>query len=426
MQSTNVMLPTFWQKLIAGRDTSWLLGYVALLVIPWGLIFNRGTADCACVLVGSLWLWRSYKTKEWDWLRSPLMLAALAGWFWLLFCLPFAVDRTESFAVTAPWIRYVVCYVAATQWLLRDERALAFLAAMLAVMMVFILGDTLWQYVFGHSLTGNPISDTGRLTGPFDNVKVGIFVTKIIYPVVALVFGFAIRQRSGWRALFAVALLMVSIFVVLLTGERTAFSSEVIAAVFLAVVMAFLDRDSRKASFISVGVITAVVVALFLTQTWVQVRAAQFYQDISNASMSNYGQLVIAAYKIGVAHPLAGVGLKSFREACVAMMDSHEVIYCNMHPHNAYMEWLSGGGVPALAAIIAIVTILAKQCMNMLDRRRLISLALPLCALATLVVNFFPFMPTQSQFSNWPGLLLWYSVSVAMASLNLLKPEAKN
>ena len=48
---------------------------------------------------------------------------------------------------------------------------------------------------------------------------------------------------------------------------------------------------------------------------------------------------------------------------------------------------------------------------------------LPAFALAGLVTNFFPFMPTQSIFSNWPAILLWYEISVAMASMNVLEKQ---
>lgn len=46
---------------------------------------------------------------------------------------------------------------------------------------------------------------------------------------------------------------------------------------------------------------------------------------------------------------------------------------------------------------------------------------LPACAVAVMLVNFFPIMVTQSAFSNWPAILLWYSVAVAFAGMNICK-----
>ncbi len=411
-------------RLLSGMNPSklWLCAYGATLLLPWALIFSRALADASCVAIGLLFLWQCSTTNDWKWLKDPVAKAGLLAWGWLLLVVtPFSGDVMESFFTAAPWGRYILLYAALRHWVLLERPALFLLGKTLSAMLVFVCADTLWQYVSGTSLTGHVRDVHGRLSGPFTNIKVGIFLARMLLPAVALYLYFALLKKSRAHVAASFILLVAGIAVTLLSGERTAFLSTIIALAFLAVCLAIAEPHFRKTTLALFGGILVLSAALFYTQPWIQDRADDLYVKLSGYPSSNYGQLVKAGYLLGTEDWATGTGLKGFRALCPPLQEQHMVGHCNLHPHNPYVEWLAEAGVPGFLLFVALIGYMVAACVKPLKSERGIFRLLPAFALASLIANFFPFMPTQSFFSNWPGLVLWYCVSVSLASMNALR-----
>ena len=76
-------------------------------------------------------------------------------------------------------------------------------------------------------------------------------------------------------------------------------------------------------------------------------------------------------------------------------------------------------GVIGLLLYVAMVGALIASAVRSFRASHGAAQLLPAFALGTVMVHFFPLMVTQSMFSNWPAIVLWYSLSVAFAALNL-------
>jgi O-antigen ligase len=420
-------MPLHQQLLTAAKGNRlWLAAYAALLVIPWALIYSRSLADGCLVLICLLWLSQSAAKKQWGWLKDPLVATGLCAWLWLLAVVsPLAADRMDSFSIALPWIRYIIFYAALRYWVLTSKESLFFLGQMLAAMLAFIAADTLWQYVHDVSLTGKLRAENGRLTGPFDNVKVGIFAAKMLIPAMGLCFFIALMKRSRPWIAGGFGLLVIVMTTIMLSGERTAFCSAFLSLLAAALCLAYFEPAFRKFCSITSLLLVVVVGYLLLTQPWVQVRAGEFYLTLQNFGASDYGQLYKAGYLLGMENPLTGTGLKGFRALCPELIAQGKIISCNLHPHNAYLEWFSEAGIVGLLLFLAMLYTMARLCVQTFKEQHGMYRLLPAFALACLISNFFPFMPTQSFFSNWPAILLWFCVSVSLASLNMLERSAK-
>jgi hypothetical protein len=412
-----------WLK---NQDKLWLVGYIATIVLPFGLIFNRGVTEVCVALIGTMFLANSIQNKRWEWLRDPVVKIGLIAWSWLLFISIFAQNMPESFGVAVPWIRYLLLYSALKNWVLTRSDTFSFLIKTLAFMMVFVVIDTLWQYIFGISLTGHLRDASGRLTGPLDNVKVGIFMAKMLFPIVGISLFFSSIKESKIVIISVIFLLIISIATILLTGERTAFASTMIALFAAAFLLAITERRLIKTIFMVIFIIIIESIFLLKTQSHVQGRSHQFFEVISNYLASEYGQLQKAGVLIGWEHLQTGAGLKGFRELCHKLFMDGVVTTENLHPHNLYIEWFAETGIMGLMLFISLFFCLFYKVTKDFFAHKGVNRLLPIFAIATMIVNFFPFMPTQSIFSNWPAIVLWYSVSVAMASLNLLSSQKEN
>ncbi len=408
------------------KNWKWLLAYVATFFLPFALIFSRAAADVCCVIIGILFLWQSYENKKWDWLNSPFIKVGLLAWLWLMLVVsPFAIIPKESLSVAAPWIRYILLFAALRYWVLVKPESIFLLGKILATMLAFVMVDTIWQYVYGVSLSGNLRYESGRLTGPLDNVKVGIFIAKILLPAIGICLFFSLRDKRHLWMIFAILLFVVSETVILLSGERTAFISSVIGLISVVVLLAMAERRVRVIAPFIVVFFTAIFFYLVKTQDWVLLRFIELKDTIFTFADSAYGKLFNAAYIIGENNWLNGAGLKGFRILSSAIEDKKNPYcngdYCNLHPHNTYLEWFSEAGVVGLlfySVMVIILFVTALRCFKMSGG---IYRLLPAIAFGTVFINFFPLMVTQSIFSNWPAILLWYSVAVSFAALNLCK-----
>lgn len=402
----------------------WLVAYVATIFIPWALIFSRGTADVSCSLIGLIFMWKSTVNKSWHWRQDPLVKTGFLAWAWLvLIASPFAVNPMESFATALPWIRFIVLYAALRYFVLTEHETLRYLALSLALLIAFVGIDTLWQYVFGISLSGRALVQETRLSGPLDNIKVGIYLARMIIPAAALWVLFSLKKPSALLALLSFAGLYFIDIIVMLSGERTAFFSVTTVTFLLSLVSILLYSRQRKYLAMIFVLWVAALGLLATSQPSVQHRTGELHQTIENFKASPYGQLFQAGYYIGVENIITGAGLKGFRELCPALIAQEKISYCNLHPHNPYIEWFSEAGLVGLVLFIAMIVSMAYICIQHLRRAHGAEKILPLFAIGCLFNHFFPLMATQSNFSNWPGILLWYSVSLSLASLNAVEKK---
>lgn len=407
-----------------GEHRLWQIAYVCTLLIPAMLVGQRAVADILCMSAGLLFLLHCHITKRWDWLHDPAIRILFIAWIWICLAVtPLAYYNVPASAASAfPYIRFILLYAALRYWILADGKALKMLGVMLAVLLMLIALDTLWQYVHGISFTQNVPAESGRLTGPFGNVKVGIYLSRLLFPMLIVCLFFSLYEKKPARSVATyMALYFFILVVIAISGERAPFGVSMLGMVMALSMLMFTERRIRTTCFWTIAAIIFTAYTLIITQSWVYERFVHIAQILLDFRHSSYGQLFRIAYELGVDNILHGVGLKNFRELCLHFLLNGKVTHCNLHAHNYYLEWFAEAGAVGLALFMMFVALLIAECIKALrncsGRRRLV----PAFAMATLVVIFFPLVPTQSFFSNWPAILLWYSLGVAMASLSLCK-----
>lgn len=423
-------------KMIAGAQNSMLfskisvsqnadkrmrtLGIGMMLIIPWSLIYFRGLADGLLIATGLLFLLRSYKTKDWQWLKRTDVRLMAALWLWI--SLPvslFALQPAVSFPAALAWIRFPLFYSAVVTWLAQDPRLWRGMALNGAVLLGFILADTLIQYITGTSLTGHPVEGK-RLTGPFDNVKVGIYTTRMMFPFLGIMLACSLMQANRLRVVICLMLFFALVLMILLSGERTAFLLAALGTLIMAAVCAWYFRKARLYIFALVTALAAASAGLIATQSSLISRLDESKNHIGHFTQEPYGQLVIAAVNLALERPFTGVGVRNFNAGCMELMARDVLQRCDAHAHNPYLEWLSETGLPGLLGFSVLVCVLLATALKALrNSTDTISYMLAAAALATACVHFFPLAVAQSGFSNWPGILLWYSLSLALGALNI-------
>ncbi|MBC07408.1 O-antigen ligase family protein [Thalassospira sp.] len=389
----------------------------SLLCIPAFLLFSRAIADISVVLVGLLFLVRSWNSRDWSWAREKDILVLL-----IIFVLmnvlvsPFAEYVGKSYGRSFSWLRFVIFYAAVTRWVLVDELIIRrFLAVLLFTVAVAAI-DAIYQFCMGYSvLSGHEMHD--RLTGPLDRPNIGMYLSKLGIAAMAMAFVLKAKKFTNISFIIGCGLSPILLTVIFLSGERAASVLTLLALVIILVSLCLSGAFARRVSIGLAVCISGALAFLLSSSDYIWERAEALVADISGYTETIYGQLAMLGLRFFGERPLTGTGMGNFSLVCKDYVQQGvDSALCHPHPHNFYVEWLSDTGligtIPFTIFMVILYWMGVKALFGPRESRLLGGLYL-----GVLVMSLFPFSVTQSLFSNWPAMLAWLSISVAVAAL---------
>ena len=414
-----MQMPSFFLQTVADarRNSVWAFAFLAALLLPIMLVVARAGIEICCAIIGLTFLWHAYRTRQWQWLRTPFARVCVAAWAWLaLVVTPLAAHPEAGMMDALMWFRLPLMLVACREWVLASPQSRTTLAVFVALVLVLVVIDTVWQSVAGISLTGHLRLYTGRLTGPFSNPKVGLYLGQLVVPVAALCFAGARKAGHRGGMVASAVLLVVVVATIMLTGERSAFVGTMLACAVAMGLLMLRDARLRIPGLAVAGLVVVAIVGLYSANDWVHVRGQQMVDVMTHYPDSDYGLLVRAAITVGGDHLAHGVGLRGFRDFCPDL-DYRGLLFRGIHPHNAFGEWFAEAGLPGLLLFVAMIGALLHSAWVALRGAPRQEGFIPAVALGVMAQHFFPVMGMQSFFSNWPALLLWYTLALIFAAV---------
>lgn len=403
---------------------AYLIAGTAAALVPLFIINARVLAEICVAITGICFLYHHWRTRDWQWLKQPLIRIMCILWLGLCFIItPLAAVPSESFPGAAGWIRFVLFFIALSYWLPREQRFFMTLIKANILLIALVVLDTLIQATIGMSLTGNP-AEPERLTGPLDRTNVGIYLTKLSIPIIGIGLWYYIKHHRYPMAYSLGALLLAVFLCVLFSGERGALILLGLSSAAMGSLLFITLPASKRMVLISAFTGVAICASTYILDSRVQSRVNLLVEHTSHYQSSPYGQLMEAGLQIWRSSPISGVGIKNFRIVCPEIVSDDLLQRCdNLHPHNYYMEWLSQTGVIGFAGFIILAICLFALPLLALRHIHSIDGILAIIAFGTVVINYFPFMATQSYFSNWPALIMWCSMAYGFAGISLLRNQ---
>jgi O-antigen ligase len=340
----------------------------AVLLTPLLLLHAHGFAETAMAVTDACFLARSTIARNWTWLRTPWLQVGLIWWAWLVLCslpvpaLGLGEGGAGSLAQALAVLRFLIFVAALEQAVLADAAARRWMFGMIAGAAAYIALQTLFQFVFGTNLYGEPPGRDGELTGPFGKPRAGPPMSRVLFP--ALIPPVArLLARPGIAAkLGAYALLLAGVGVMVLIGQRMPLLLTGLG-LFAA---ALLLRRLRLLALVAVVAGTALIAATVVVSPPTYHRLVlKFSDQMDHFATSQYGQLYARALAIGEQHPLTGRGFDGFRTGCAmpryfrasfdgSQTDGGGAAICAQHPHNFFAQALDEGGFPGLALFVAL------------------------------------------------------------------------
>ncbi len=400
--------------------------WVLASAVPGVLILGRGAADTAMALVSVAFLITSFRHRSFNWVRQPWFVTALIITVYLVISgLLSDIDLRTAAKDAIVWLRFPLFTAAFAYWILPQTNVQKWLMPYLAVLLSFVAIDTIVQFVWGTSLSGHPKPEyDGRLTGPFDRMVVGVYLERLVWPIIGLLFGWSLSaQHFSKKIILPMLFCLLVSSAILLSGERMAF-----ALFGLCAVLFFAGAKNIRKQLFIIGMMVAVtaVTLVFLNPTLKArfiTRSTPYLSDLSNSPYGSVWHNGLAAWKHA---PILGVGRNNFVTACESLgreggfinenEDQGQKLICVRHPHNIYIEWLAEGGVIGLVLFLVMLGFILHHAVSALRNKdqTLSDYYTRLGYAVGLVPFLWPFMSSMSFFTNWSAILFWWVLGLVM------------
>jgi O-antigen ligase len=276
---------------------------------------------------------------------------------------------------------------------------------------LFFIFDGLLQFFSGQSLFGvvYEAGSSSRLLGASgDDLHYGIFLS-VLMPL-------ALWRICRQRPITTLGVIVLSIFLVSLSGART--------SIFFAFMSAFILLIRFAPAYRTILVVTALasVLIAYHESPTVKSKFTQMEQfDLSERSLDRLLSWRVSIWRAGMSmldsHPLTGIGANSFAEAYPSYrvnyhdpLDEHGIY----HAHQLYVGLAAETGWPGLAGFLLIIASVLFWWRRAMDVNR--RLAAPYAA--SLGVIIFPINSQPVLYTLWwfPLVLLLFVGMVSALS----------
>ncbi len=319
-----------------------------VLLCPVFLLHGRLVADILMVTTGACFLLRCVLARDWGWLRRGWVPFGLAWWLWLVAC-SLQGGLPQAFAAG----RFLVFVAALEHWVLRRPWRRLWLSRLAALAAAYIAFQTTLQLVFGRNIQGYGRWGDGELTGPFEHPRAGAPLALLLFPAV-------LPQMARMRRWAGLALLVASVLVMVLIGQRMPLLLTVLGLVVTALLLPRL-RPGVLAAAAAAALLLAVS-AVVVPPTFHRL-IAKFGDQMAHFPDSPYGLIAARAVAMIRAHPAFGLGFDAFRRHCADPVywvgwrggDGGGAFVCVQHPHNHYLQAAVEAGLPGLTLFALLV-----------------------------------------------------------------------
>ncbi len=419
------------------------------MLVPVFLITGPALPDIAITFSVIFFLYNFIVIKkDYVFFTDRFFQITIIFWTSIIFISFFAYDKSNSIQDSLIFIRILSIPTIAYFFFLNDEKKLKTIISIIFFCVVFVLIDTLFQYLnytsefgFGRDLLGFKSEWYGRLTGPFKNELIpGAYLAK--FSLLGYLF-FFFYQNIKYKNFYEIFYLGLVGLVCFASGERMSLATFFLAMLFLLIFLKSKRLIIILAIFFSVSLIIISIKFHPFYNDYEILSSTHYHQGlvvekyyecnnnnegkctkiielqpnfikvIKNFNSSAYGEIYHVALKMFMDNPITGIGISNYEDLCLSENKYRNIMKnynCASHPHNLYLQWLSEGGLITfllfMLLIINIIYLLVKT--NNSEVIKYISIA-------SIIILFWPIMSTGSLIKNWNGITTFYIVGLCIS-----------
>ena len=315
---------------------------------------------------------------------------------------------------------------------------------------IFLSLNIFLQHFIGVDIFGHPPFD-GRYNGLYESEAIaGSYIQK--FSLFSILFILLLKSKKKFNFFltiftinfFALGILMsldrmpfimysfsILILLILLKKFRLIFSISAILIIFL-----------FQISFINDPIIKNRYLPLLNEVNFLKFKQSIYFlgkeigTTISSDKIANskiklagdydYLKIYISAYKVFLANPIIGSGVKSFGIKCNELKNNKQNLNCSNHPHNIYLEILVNQGILGVLTFVTfLIILLKKNYFELLLKKNTNEKKLLLIFFfVILITELLPIRSYGSIFQTVNGTIFWFILSLISSKLPIKKKEA--
>ena len=322
------------------------------------------------------------------------------------------------------YIRLGIFSLGVAYFIEKEKKLLKWIFFVFLICFIILITDGYVQYFFKINIIGTPVDlPSGRIRFLFnDEYILGSFISRLFPIFLGLSF---IIFKNKKKLIIPISILFVFVEVLIfLSGERTAFFYNTLAALFIIIMI----NNFKKIRLITLLMSFFIIV---LISTYDDTAKKRVWDHTINQIGINSSKLNIfskihqshylSAYRMFLDNKLMGVGIRNYRNFCHNPKYITHYYSCTTHPHNTYVQLLSETGIIGFSfGLILFFYFVFKMFSHLkgaLFKKQYLFNDFQICILASILITIWPLAPSGNFFNNWLSIIYYYPIGFFLWSL---------
>ena len=412
-----------------------LFASVLLILIPPALISGPFLPDLFIVLISFIFLFIFNKNNQIFSLKSNYLRLFLSFFIFLVLTSVLSDHFSESIKTSLTYVRFGFFSLAVVFILNNKKNFIKHFYFMMCITLIILIFDGYFQFITGKNIFGfREHLRPDRLSGLFlDELILGSYLGKIL-PIFCTFY----LLNKGYFNKYYISILIIMIYILIfLSGERSAFFT---TTLYLIMVAPFLIGIKRAVIlFALIGIMFGVLISTNknIKSRYVDQMIMHTFGHSTSPSvfMPDHIGLFTSAIDIFKKNIFIGGGVKTFRINCKNTVNEKltklksaypNIVFCNTHPHNYYLQLLAETGLIGFLFVLAIFIKLVfdylKQVYYLIKKNKSINIEY-VTILSGLIIFLWPLTTTGNFFNNWICSILFLHIGIYLYTL---QNEPKN
>ena len=399
--------------------------FIITILIPLGIASGPAISDWLISLSGIFFLIIIFNERKWNYFNNLPFKIFIIWCIYIILLSLFSKNFYLSLESSLFYFRFGI-YSLSIWYLLDSYRSFPkYFFYLLFGVFIFVLSDALFQFIAGQNFFGYPDMDSNgnkRLSGIFgEEFVLGSFIARLLPILIGIILLNQINKK--FQIPLIIFLIIFSIIIVYLSGERSAFFYSVISSLFI--LFFILEGKLIKVITISFSLLVIIFISINFNhgkERIFDLTLKQFnlfgnntsngiiYNDLKFFSVQ-HEVIYKTALKIFNDNKVFGIGPKMFREIC-----QNEKYYtftdldgsingCQTHPHNTYLQLLTETGILGTIPILFLLSLstffLIKKIFIVKKNIHYNNNNYFFCMILATFITLWPLIPTGNFFNNW-------------------------
>ncbi len=276
------------------------LNFFLVSSLPLAFVIGPLVVEAIAIILILNFVISSFNSKNYFFLKNKIFIYFFVFYFFLIFCLLFSKYFNETALNVLLYFRFILFAFAISLYLKENQKNLKYIYIFFSITFFIIIFDGYLQFFSGENLLGFKQYRPDRISGFFkEDLVLGSFLSRLLPLFIGLTFYF---QNFKKMTLINSVIILLCIFLIFLTGERSSFFKTLI----LLFIIFFTININLKLKLFS---FLLIVIVFIFSVTLNPVIKDRYYTQTKNQILGINSETIFPYY-----YPMFKTSLKMFNE----------------------------------------------------------------------------------------------------------------